>query len=338
MNSAEAPTVSVIIPAFNAAATIQRTIGSVVQQSFTAWELIVIDDGSTDRTAELVREIRDDRIRLYSIVNAGVAAARNFGIEHASGSFIAFLDADDSWATEKLMDQHAALLEDPAAGLAYSWTLFIDDEGLEQYRHVPEIIDGNTYGRILVHNFLMCGSTPLVRKEAIEAVGHFDASMSPFEDWDYFIRLARYCRFALVPRYQIFYRQSDTSASAQLNRLEERALRLHEKAFREAPDQYQASQQRALAQLYYYLSGQYANHHPNADELKRARHHFLNALRLDLRLALRPASHSFGAKLLLMHLFPAPWLERRIRWVRNRRSHQFELVSEQLMTGKRRVS
>ena len=140
----------------------------------------------------------------------------------------------------------------------------------------------------------MCGSTPLVRKEAIEAAGHFDASMSPLEDWDYFIRLARYSRFALVPRYQIFYRQSDTSASAQLNLLEARALRLHEKAFREAPDQYQASQQRALAQLYYYLSGQYANHHPNADELKRARHHFLNALRLDPRLALRPASHSLS--------------------------------------------
>ena len=135
MNPAEAPTISVIIPAFNAATTIQRTIGTVLQQSFTAWELIVIDDGSTDRTAELVREIRDDRIRLYSIVNAGVAAARNFGIEHASGSFIAFLDADDWWMTEKLMDQHAALLEDPAAGLAYSWTLFIDDEGLEQYQH-----------------------------------------------------------------------------------------------------------------------------------------------------------------------------------------------------------
>ena len=115
-------TISVVIPAYNAAKTISETIDSVRRQTFTDFELIVINDGSSDHTAELVNAVADDRLQLFSYENGGLPVARNRGIDRASGEFIAFLDADDLWTPDKLELQLEALQKHPEAGVAYSWT------------------------------------------------------------------------------------------------------------------------------------------------------------------------------------------------------------------------
>lgn len=103
------PTISVIVPAYNAENTILETIGSVQQQTFSDFELIVINDGSNDRTLELLNSLTDSRLKIFSYENAGVGVARNRGISHATGKFIAFLDADDLWTPDKLELQLATL-------------------------------------------------------------------------------------------------------------------------------------------------------------------------------------------------------------------------------------
>src|SRR4028118_518511 len=132
------PQISVIIPAYNAERTIRETIESVQQQTFLDLELIVINDGSKDRTVELVQSIKDDRLKIFSYENGGVCVARNRGIDHANGEFIAFLDADDLWTPDKLELQAAALKQHPEAGVAYSWTYFMDvDEQGEASSFLP---------------------------------------------------------------------------------------------------------------------------------------------------------------------------------------------------------
>ena len=124
------PTISVIIPIYNAEATILETIESIQQQTFFDWEIVAIDDGSTDGTLELLYSIKDERIKIFSYENSGVAVARNRGIANASGEYIAFLDADDLWTPTKLKSQLAALQNNPKAGVAYSWTYDLYEEGL----------------------------------------------------------------------------------------------------------------------------------------------------------------------------------------------------------------
>ena len=119
--------ISVIIPAYNAELTIEETIAAVREQTVTNFELIIIDDGSTDRTVETVNKIEDSRIRLLSYQNEGLPTARNRGIENASGEYIAFLDADDLWTKDKLEKQLAMLETNPEAGVAYSQTCYIDE-------------------------------------------------------------------------------------------------------------------------------------------------------------------------------------------------------------------
>jgi glycosyltransferase involved in cell wall biosynthesis len=119
-------TISVVVPAYNAERTILETIASVQQQTFSDFELIVINDGSTDGTLEQLNTVKDPRLKVFSYENGGISVARNRGIAQATGEFIAFLDADDLWTPDKLELQLAALQQHPEVGVAYSWTCFMD--------------------------------------------------------------------------------------------------------------------------------------------------------------------------------------------------------------------
>ena len=111
-------TISVIVPAYNAEKTVLETITSVLNQTFSDFELIVVNDGSTDRTLELLSTVKDHRLKIFSYPNGGVPVARNRGLSHATGDFIAFLDADDLWTPDKLELQLATLQQHPDAGTA----------------------------------------------------------------------------------------------------------------------------------------------------------------------------------------------------------------------------
>ncbi|MEO1801309.1 MAG: glycosyltransferase family A protein, partial [Cyanobacteria bacterium J06629_2] len=122
------PAISVIIAAYNSQGTISETISSVLNQTFSDLEVIVIDDGSTDLTCDRVKEIADQRVKLFPYQNGGVAKARNRGLAHATGEYIAFLDHDDLWVADKLEAQLSALQQSDRAEVAYSWTIIMYSE------------------------------------------------------------------------------------------------------------------------------------------------------------------------------------------------------------------
>jgi glycosyltransferase involved in cell wall biosynthesis len=209
------PLISVVIPAYNAAVTIRRTVRSVLAQTHRAFEVIVVNDGSSDETAAIAQSAGDSRVRMITVPNKGPAASRNRGFAISRGEYIAFLDADDLWTSEKLADQLEALRRYPAAGVAYSWTDYIDEHSEPFCSGSHRRYQGNGYAPMLVSDFLENGSNALLRRKIAEALGGFDEQV-PWgaEDWDYFIRAARLTEFVCVPKSQILYRTAPKSVSS----------------------------------------------------------------------------------------------------------------------------
>jgi glycosyltransferase involved in cell wall biosynthesis len=217
--------ISVIIPAYNAANTIAATLASVRAQSYARFEAIVVDDGSRDGTAELVAQIakEDDRIRLVTQANAGVAAARNRGLAEAVGQFVAPLDADDLWHSEKLARQLVRIAEGgPAAGMVYCWSTEIDeaDRVVEQRLDV-EHHEGDVYATLVLHNFIGNGSVPLIRRDLLDAVGGWDPGLRArdaegCEDWKLYLALAARADVVLAPYFLVGYRQGAGAMSRNI--------------------------------------------------------------------------------------------------------------------------
>ncbi|MBD1809592.1 glycosyltransferase [Microcoleus sp. FACHB-SPT15] len=251
------PTISVVIPAYNAERTILETIASVQQQTFSDFELIVINDGSTDRTLELLYNVQDERLKIFSYENGGLPVARNRGISQANGEFIAFIDADDLWTPDKLELQLAALQQHPEAGVAYSWTYFKYEEKEYSYADESSFFEGNVYANLLVRNFLHNGSNPLIRKQAIESIGLFDANLKSCEDWDFYLRLAAKWNFVLIPKSQIIYRQSLSSMTSKVEVMEKYLLIVIGRAFQVAPTELQFLKKQSLSWVYKYAAQQY---------------------------------------------------------------------------------
>ena len=213
------PLVSVIIPAYNAEAFIRKTLDSVLSQTYKDIEVLVVDDGSKDRTPEIVESFakRDTRITLFQQSNQGVAAARNLAIEKSRGEYIAPIDADDIWYPEKLEKQVECMLEsDPSVGLVYAWSVKIDENdsiiGLNSSRIYSEYLEGKVYTTLAYLNFLGCASTPLIRRTCFNKIGGYNCQLKErnaqgCEDWDIYLRIAEYYQFRLVPEFLIGYRQ-----------------------------------------------------------------------------------------------------------------------------------
>ncbi len=254
--------ISVVIPVYNGEKTIPETIQSVLEQTWTDWEIIVINDGSTDSTLEIVNGMDAPQLKVFSYANGGVSASRNRGIALAKGEYIAFLDADDLWTSDKLEAQFKALQDHPEAVLAYSWTDYIDEQGQFLYPGSHITVNGDVYTQLLLGNFLENGSNPLIRKDALTAIGNFDQSLPPAEDWDLFLRLAARYAFIAVPSAQVLYRISKNSASANIVRQEQQCLKVLERAYgrsrrdplRGAPESLQSLKKQSLGNLYQYLT------------------------------------------------------------------------------------
>lgn len=249
------PLISVIIPAYNAEKTIRETIKSVIGQTFVDWELIVVNDGSQDRTLEVASQINDSRIKVFSYSNAGASASRNRGFEKSAGEYIAFLDADDLWTPDKLESQLNALQSHPEAGVAYSWTDYIDEFGrfLNSGWHLS--YSGDVYSKLLVRNFLESGSNMLIKRGALNEAGGFDESLMGAEERDLSFRLAVKCDFISVKKIQVLYRQHINSKSISSNTIvqEHESLRIIARGFNNAPASLQHLKKYALADMYQYL-------------------------------------------------------------------------------------
>lgn len=244
------PLISVIIPVYNGEQTIRETIESVLQQTCSDFELLVINDGSQDSTLEIVSSFQDERLKIFSYPNAGLAASRNRGIDRASGDYISFIDADDLWTPNKLESQLKALQENSKAAVAYSWTDYINELGqsLNQGSHMK--VNGDVYAKLLLIDFIASGSNPLIRRQALLEVGGFDESLTAAEDWDMWLRLAARYHFACVPSPQVLYRISVNSMSSNVDKQETESLQVIEKAFSQAPNSFAYLKPFSLANLY----------------------------------------------------------------------------------------
>jgi glycosyltransferase involved in cell wall biosynthesis len=195
--------VSVIIPAFNAADTIVRAIDSVREQNMPSLEIIVIDDGSVDRTVEVVTaNIRDgENIRLIRMEkNSGVSAARNAGIRAAQGKFLAFLDADDIWLPEKLRKQLEIMAKDSSVTLVSCNSRLISESGTPlKVGHLnrPPVEGLNAWKTLLMYNFLPT-PTVMTRTDLVKELGGFDEALTVGEDLDLWIKLGLRGKIAVL--------------------------------------------------------------------------------------------------------------------------------------------
>jgi glycosyltransferase involved in cell wall biosynthesis len=199
--------VSVVIPTYNRAAFIVKALQSVLDQTFQDFEIVVVDDGSTDETAEIIRRMDEPRIRFLRQDHRGVSAALNTGWRAAQGEYIARLDSDDRWLPTLLQELLAVLEQDSALAVAYARAQAINAEGalLPQVMGARERFVGATLTSLVYGDFV-CPMAVVIRRTALEAVGGYDETLMANEDWDLWIRLAAAYRFAYVPRVLAQYR------------------------------------------------------------------------------------------------------------------------------------
>jgi glycosyltransferase involved in cell wall biosynthesis len=217
----QAPLVSVIIPAYNAERFIRQTLDSVLAQTYKNIEILVVDDGSQDQTAAIVKEIanRDSRLILLRQANSGVAAARNLAIQHSKGEFVAPIDADDLWHPENLVKQvKCAIAGGAAVGVVYSWSVYIDEADALLGGVRASTIAGDVFLTLLCHNFIGNASASLIRRCCLETVGGYDPgfraqSAEGCEDWDLYLRLAEKYAFKVATDFLVGYRKLQTSMS-----------------------------------------------------------------------------------------------------------------------------
>jgi glycosyltransferase involved in cell wall biosynthesis len=233
-----APLVSIVTPAYNAAAHFAETAASVLQQTFENWEWIVVDDGSTDATAAMVEEIADPRVRLIRMTHSGLpACARNRGVAAARGAFVAFIDADDIWLPRKLELQLQVLQEHPGVGLVFSRYFWYWTGAVTRKRSTPEPDlrglpnPGFLFGRLALENAI-CASSVVVRRAVAEAFGPMDEDprQRGTEDYEYWLRLAPTVRFAFVGEPLVLYRIQAQGVSRRAVPIAEGSILALEKA------------------------------------------------------------------------------------------------------------
>jgi glycosyltransferase involved in cell wall biosynthesis len=216
------PLVSAVIPLHNGAGTIERTLASVRRQTWSHLEIVVVDDGSTDDGPQrVVRCAGDDpRVRLLRQANGGVAAARNLGAAETRGDYLAFVDADDLWAPEKISLQMQALAAGgEAVGLVYTWAALIDaGDRIYSLEHRPQA-EGRVLRDLCRANLVGNGSSPLIRRSAFERVGGYDPSLRArgaqgCEDLMIYLRLAEHYEFRVVRRHLTGYRVTQGNMSS----------------------------------------------------------------------------------------------------------------------------
>lgn len=319
------PTISVIVPAYNAEQTVLETIASLQRQTFSDFELIVVNDGSTDRTLNQLNTIQDVRLKVFSYENAGVSIARNRGLQHATGDFITFIDADDLWTADKLELQIAALKQRPQAGVAYSRTCFMDEQGKTFHVDDQPMPEGNVYAKLLTKNFLLSpGSNPLIRRQALESVNGFDSNFTHGEDWDLYLRLASQWEFVAVQQPQVFYRQSSTSASSQVEVMERNSLKVIEKAFQTAPLTLKSLKNQSLANLYQFLAHLYLSRCKEGDSINLAAQKLQASIQFYPSILLQKKTLVLIFKLSLVRIFPPAIAKTLLKSISKQRATQIQ--------------
>lgn len=298
------PQISVVIPVYNGEKTIRETIESVLNQTFTDFELIVINDGSTDSTLDILHSIQDPRLKVFSYPNAGSNPSRNRGFNKSCGDYISFIDADDLWTADKLEEQYKALQENPHAAVAYSWSDCIDESSKFIRRGGHINAEGNVYAKLLISDILENGSNPLIRRQALTDIGGFDESLLAAQDWDLYLRLAAKYDFVTVRRSQILYRISPNSLSSNVLKLETASLTVVKRAFEQAPKSLKHLKKCSLANIYKYLTYKTLNGMPGRRQNLTAARFLWNIIINDPTLLRTPLFSRLLVKIVVGILLP----------------------------------
>ena len=221
-----APVVSIIMPCYNAAAYLPTSVGSVLSQTLIDWELIAVDDGSTDLTLNWLQTHADKRIRTLTQHNQGVSAARNAALAIAQGQYVAFLDADDTWTADFLEKMLTALQVQPNAVLAYCGWQNVGLPGGRGEPFVPPDYENPDKAATLFAGCRWPIHAALVKREAVLVAGGFDPSLKNAEDYALWLRVATGASIVRVPQVLAFYHFHD-GIQASSNRARAALHHLH---------------------------------------------------------------------------------------------------------------
>jgi glycosyltransferase involved in cell wall biosynthesis len=231
----QSPLVSVLIPTYNRANYLPEALHSVLTQTFTDFEVLIVDDGSTDDTPALLAQIRDPRVRCFHQTNAGTAAARNTAMRAARGQYIACLDSDDRWDAEFLAVTIAALEADPQLGVVYIRCRTIDQAGglLARMVGVPPLF-ANDMLASLVYGDHLCAIGAVTRRVLLEQVGGWEQTLVNTEDWDLWLKLAPRTTFRFIDRVLASIRVHTGRATGQASPRLKRVLNDRERVLARA--------------------------------------------------------------------------------------------------------
>ena len=253
------PEVGVIVPACNVQRCIKGTLLSLESQTFKDFEALVIDGGSTDRTSEIVKSFyaRDSRFKLLQKSNGGVSSARNYGIRHARGEYIALLNGGDLYSPEKLASHYAWMESSPQIGVVYSASQAIHDDGTLTFMRLSgKPIKREPLVALLCKNFIGHGSNAVFRRCIFDEVGEFDETLNSCQDVDYWLRIAatKKWRFHRESRVQCFYRVPPSKFLFDIGEIKSNQLQVIIAACKRNPELIDHLLPTAYAYMNWYLS------------------------------------------------------------------------------------
>jgi glycosyltransferase involved in cell wall biosynthesis len=249
--------VSIIIPAYNADRFIAATLDCVLAQTFTAFEIIVINDGSTDQTAAIVAQYaeRDPRIQLINQANQGISTTRQRGVAAAQGEYFAFLDADDQWRPHYLAAHLQHFAQRPQLGISFGRVAFMKLNGELTGAVSSARLTAIEPSHLYYENLLTTTSNAIVRRQVFEQIGGFDVELCGTEDQEFFLR-TRCHGWEVVGLDQILvqYRITAGGLSSRLDQLEADWMRFSQKVRAYAPELVQQHEARARASFLRYIA------------------------------------------------------------------------------------
>lgn len=252
--------VSVVIPSYNHGKYIAETIDAALAQTYQPLEVVVVDDGSTDNSAEVLASF-GDRIRWFAQKNSGVSRARNWGAGESRGEFIAFCDSDDVWVPQKL-EKQIARFDDPEVGLVYCGIQRVDGERVPFSDPVVVGMSGHISTRISQLQIVgvpLISSTSIVSRRCFDVVGGFDPALAYSADWDFWRRAAGNFKVDFVPEVLVMYRVHRSSWTRNVKALSDDMQRAFSKMFSDpaTPDEVKKRRRQCYGKLYLAISGSY---------------------------------------------------------------------------------
>ncbi len=251
------PLVSIIIPAYNAKLYIAETINSIISQTYQNWELILVNDGSKDNTAEIIHSfLKDKRIQYHFQENAGVSVARNYGYSFSSGQYVAFLDADDLWLPHRIEKMVDKFQDEVSIGLVHSYMQVIDE-----HSQLQNGVYKGKEGHILESLLLWEGcnipapSSILVKRDVVEKIGGFDKDLSTAADQEFFFRVANLYKVGMCKEVLGLYRVHGNNMHQNVSNMEKDHIRAYQKAKNYGLFKSKRFQRNCFSNLYLILAG-----------------------------------------------------------------------------------